>query len=625
MSESAAISQHARERKITRAFPFVRIANMLCAAILLLGAVYFALTTLCAIVNFSWRQPMFDQYRTYGTFLNLPFPDNVLQPDNGHRPIIPNLIRAAEIRWFAADQLLQITLGTLLILFTTGALAFCAWRERSLPLPMRAAGVMFAVLGVLWLGNARMLMHGNESLHAYLVTSCVVCAALFTSNARHGKPLAWLAAASLAAAVATFSFGPGIATFAAVLALGVLLRLSWRLLALPAATMLACLFVYVFVLPGNESVRGVLGFHPLESLIFAARWISSPWIGGWLGMADPQASWVFTDATTLQGRVMPDAANTIVRASGLSWRSLATFIGAAGACGFGVRALLAFRSGRQPDRLEAVAIGVCVFALASALVIGIGRLGYLRTFPDQVFADRYSIWPSLFWSAFAMLLLGSAARSRSRIAPILVIAFAMLLPWMLYETHRTLALWNEVVYRQAQRTAAALRSGVFDEQNFQGNGADALANDQATIDLLREHRLAMFADPGWERVGKRWTGTIESSAMYSASVGPIEAFVDTWNQAPAAHVEGRIVQGIARLQRDGQLAVLDRNQIVVGLAQFSFLAPNPDPLPLALPRKRGFDAYIAHYDATNSYTLVLLENNTSAAISLAQLAPRTAR
>src|SRR5262249_20118578 len=67
-----------------------------CRAMPLLSAV----TTFSGIVNFGWRQPMFDQWREYETFLDLPFPQNVIQLNNGHRPMLPNLVRIAEIEWF---------------------------------------------------------------------------------------------------------------------------------------------------------------------------------------------------------------------------------------------------------------------------------------------------------------------------------------------------------------------------------------------------------------------------------------------------------------------------------------------------------------------------------------------
>ena len=70
-------------------------------------AIFFAWTSICAIVNFSLRQPFSDEYVNYQGFLNLPFPANVLQPGNGHRPIFPNLLIEAENRWFAADHSLH--------------------------------------------------------------------------------------------------------------------------------------------------------------------------------------------------------------------------------------------------------------------------------------------------------------------------------------------------------------------------------------------------------------------------------------------------------------------------------------------------------------------------------------
>jgi len=145
-----------------------RIPKYIVAAFFLAAGFYFAATTLCAIINFAWRQPMFDQYRSYATFLSLPFPQNILQSDNGHHPVIPNLFRLAEIHWFATNQLLQISVGTCCAFLSATIISVSVWRTRNLPLVARAAGVMLAVLGLLWLANARMLLHGNESLDVYL-------------------------------------------------------------------------------------------------------------------------------------------------------------------------------------------------------------------------------------------------------------------------------------------------------------------------------------------------------------------------------------------------------------------------------------------------------------------------
>src|SRR5438445_2805044 len=74
-------------------------------------AVFFAWTSLCAIVNFSWRQPMSDEFVNYQDFLKLSFPQNALQSGNGHRPIFPNLVIVAAIAWFRGNHWLQFVVG----------------------------------------------------------------------------------------------------------------------------------------------------------------------------------------------------------------------------------------------------------------------------------------------------------------------------------------------------------------------------------------------------------------------------------------------------------------------------------------------------------------------------------
>jgi hypothetical protein len=596
-----------------------RIPKYIVAAFFLAAGFYFAATTLCAIINFAWRQPMFDQYRSYATFLSLPFPQNILQSDNGHHPVIPNLFRLAEIHWFAANQLLQISVGTCCAFLSAMIISVSVWRTRNLPLVARAAGVMLAVLGLLWLANARMLLHGNESLDVYLLVLAVVCAALCTHEAARRQSMRWLGVACAACAVATFCFGPGIASFAAVIALCLLLRLPLRWLLLPLGTLAACLTLYLFVLPGDQGVRGMLELHPLESAKVAAQWLSAPWINGWLGAADPAANWVPVDQGTWNGAALVASANAVVEASGTDWRTLGVVIGVVGAVAFLARTLRMFFRTPSPATLETLTTGIAFFALASAAIIGIGRLDYFRHNTDQVFADRYLLWPSLFWSSFAMLALLDIVRGRQLVPKLAGLTFLLALPLTLLGTQKTQAGWGSAVYREAQRTAAALRSGVFDKVHFTGNTPDEHDIDLLTVDLLRAHHLAMFADPAWERVGLHWDGQMDSNPPGVVQTEMLDTFTDARNGKPAAHFDGWVTRGIAALQRTGQLAILDEQNTLVGVAEYSFIAIDADALRLAIPRKRGFDGYISNYDPVKKYTLVLMSQDGARASVLSVL------
>jgi len=216
-------------------------------------SIFFAWTSICAIINFSLHQPFSDEFVNYQTFLNLPFPANVLQPGNGHRPIFPNLIIEAENRWFAADHSLQFVFGLFCAVLTALAVALCAWRERQLTPAARAACIMLGTLGVLGLVNGRMLFHSYESLHVYLLTLSVALAGIATFEAWRRQQWRWLLAACTACTVAMFCFGSGVASFPAVIILAFALRLPARWYAIPAAVLVFCLFLYLIALPGDQS------------------------------------------------------------------------------------------------------------------------------------------------------------------------------------------------------------------------------------------------------------------------------------------------------------------------------------------------------------------------------------
>jgi hypothetical protein len=587
------------------------------------AAAYFALTTFCAIVNFGWRQPMFDQWHEYETFLNLPAPQNAIQEANGHRPIFPNLIRIAEIQWFAGNQILQLSVGGLCAFLSAFLVAVAALRDRSMPLVARWASVMLAVLGVLWLANARRLLHGSEALHGYLPMLAAILASYCTLLSHRRQSLAWLGAASLCCMLATFSFGLGLASFCSVLLLSVVLRLPWRWLLLPLAALALCLLLYIFILPGNQGVRGQLSLQLIENVRLTAQWLSAPWMNGWLNLADPNATSV-VDMNTRLGRFLDAATKSVViplRAVGIDVGVLSTLLGMSGIVAFGIVVTRTYLAKREVTQLAGLAIGAATFGLASAAITVISRREYLGIHPEQIYSDRYMAWPSLFWSSLAILLVVAATRLHRKLLPVLGVAFLVALPIVLSATQRLDAIWGSMVYRIAQQTAAQLRSGVYDEANFPGIGADR-ETDLREIELLRKNRIAMFKDRAWERVGSQWTGTLEHLDSISVQAHWSTPIVDPTGGKPGGHVEGWITQGIATLRRsNGQLAILDEHGTIAGLAEFSFIGPNAQVLLLRFPTKRGFDGYVRDYDPTRKYILAVVNMKTARGLTLGEIEP----
>jgi hypothetical protein len=374
-------------------------------------------------------------------------------------------------------------------------------------------------------------------------------------------------------------------------------------------------------LPGDQGVRHMIDPHPAESALVAARWLSAPWINGWLGFADPPLQQWMAPAKT--DRMLTIAlrfgADILVGIAGGDRNVLATIIGLAGIVGFGTRfAVTVFRP-NGPDRLETLLLGIGLFALATAAIIGIGRLAYLQQNPGETYSDRYLVWPSLFWMSFAILMVRDFTLRRTRAMRAVVYAFSIALPFALLPTQIALAGWGAAVYRLAQQSAAAFRSGVADANLLPDDAAASRKSRLEVLDHLRSGHLAMFADPAWELVGTRWTGRIEHGGKYLVSAHITGRVTAIGDDQPAVHLEGNVERGIAELQHGRDIAVLDDSRTVVGLAEFSFIGPATRSLRLDMPRKRGFDGYIRHYDPDRRYTVVSLDRTGNEAIELAPL------
>src|SRR5690606_13772277 len=190
-------------------------------------ALLYLLSGLAAMWWLSPRVPYADAWRLLGHFLQAPFPHDILPPDHGHHEGLPNAVRVFELRVFAARQWLQVVVGMALALATV--LVFARGVRGVADGRAKAAALLVAVLGVFWLGNVRALAHGNESVHAYCVTLFLAIGLHALAKGRGGR--GGVADAALAAAcglAAAFSFGSGIACFAAFAALLLLLRAPWR-------------------------------------------------------------------------------------------------------------------------------------------------------------------------------------------------------------------------------------------------------------------------------------------------------------------------------------------------------------------------------------------------------------
>lgn len=509
-------------------------------------AAAYAAYGLGAMLLLAPRVPYADPWRFLATFLERPFPWDVLSSDNGHREVLPNLLRVGELEWLGADQWLQILTGIALAVavFAAGLRAL-----RPLPPPRRALGAATLATGLFWFGNGRKLAHGNESVHLFLVQLLLLTGlAAITREERGVTPrTAWVAAAC--GLLATFSFGSGLAcfpTFALVLVLqGASLR---RLLPLAITTALATAGLVA------GTAREPFSFAIGERLDLLLRWLGGPSVWAFSPFLDPAHAARMPNApmqflTLPFAEVMHDAFGPRLTAR---WP----------ACAFGAAGLLwllaaTVRAWRVPrGGVERLALGLAWFGVfVGGLVVGL-RVEYFRVYPKEVTTPRYIPWSMLLWTG---LLLVSVVRARTTTAAAWRVgAFALLLlPSTVWTTRQ--AFEQRLV---AEMTALGAAVGVLGQDfDLVETNAEDIAR---ALPKLREHAAAMFAWPETKLLGQPLPTGAQPVALTNLHVHTVV------NRFPG---DGSEVTGLADAG-GGRLVLFGKDRIVCGMLTKMPFDPN---------------------------------------------------
>lgn len=560
-------------------------------ALLLSLALLWLLSLLATVANYGLRYPAFDQFRLYVAYLGLEFPASALQLENGHRPILPALVRLTEVHWFDANQRLQLALGVALAVSTAMAIAVVAWQGRATAVS-GAAGVLLSVLAVGWLGNARMLIHGNELLHVYLVTSCVVLALVIVHASRYRWPVLGMAVAGKVAMAATFSFGPGIACFVAVFMAAAMLRLPRHAYTVPVLLFVVSAAMYLLQLPGEGGIGDAMALRPLDNLATLLRWLASPWFHAWLAFAEPSmVSWTPGDGPV--EAVLGGSARALAGALGSGWMTIAaSAIGGLGLAGYAALMWRGWQGRLEPTRLGILAMGLATFGLATGAMICLARLAYFDVHPMQVMADRYLPWSSLFWLGLVLGLCERPATARRWPGDVALPVLALGLVVALYPSHVALAGWSAAVHRNVQQSSVAAQLGIWDAQRFPSDADAARTDVEKTLALMRERSLSMFSEPAFALLTQGWRAPVGEHFFPpgSRAFGNRE-FIDDASGERIVSIEGWLTR-IEDRPRDAALVVVDEAGEIRGLARFSFVGPGKRAMRLNVPAKRGFDGYV---------------------------------
>lgn len=453
----------------------ITVAWVLAAAYLAMGL---------AMLWLSPRVPYADAWRFLARFLRVSVPAGGFTSDNGHYELLPNLVRALELRYFAASQSLQVAVSMALLLAT----CVVVWRAlRDLAPAWRAAAALVAVLGLFWLGNVRALGHAHDALHVYCVTLALTLGLQALINAHRTNEIRAAGMAAICGWFAAMSFGSGIAVFvgfAAVLVLRGSNVRGWLVLS-------TGLIVSLLTLGSGGGIDAAIAFAPFAQAELLLRWLAGPLLfAGW-PLFDPEVA-AHIPSAAIRG---PTQAIAQAYASAFGPVMLARWphllVGAMGVAWLGFESWRAYR-GKQPPAMFGV--GVAWFSLAVGGLIAVVRYTYFNDFPDQLLAPRYVVWSSLFWAGLGMAAVVHAKRAAAALGPVLMAAI------LLIPSQAWMAKLGEGMRGIAERTALGAAVGVVEAElplgeNVPGELADALPG-------LRRANSAVFAWPEARMLGK---------------------------------------------------------------------------------------------------------------------------
>ncbi len=432
---------------------------------------------------------------------------------------------------------------------------------------VEAAGVCAICTMFFWNANARMFMHAYEAMHVFYVTFFAIVAIHCAVRAPETGSSRWWSGAIVACIAATFSYGTGISSFAAVAIVAVLRRCGRLPLLSVVLSAFATFLIYYMVLPGAEGVRGhTSGFSFQAAIFFAIARIGA----------------VFAELLRLS-------------VADLGFRAAVSAI--AGAVGVAFVSVLSIRqwSRRMPFvESELYGLGLVVFGFVTNALIAISRTGYFFEYPWQVFADRYLFWSSVTWLGVCIYLLPrlvQAHRLKQYAAAIAVILFSL----AAVSPARWDNQWAAEVYRASTLAGVAMKLGIGSDAQVREISDSDSATTYRVVDEMRNRNLGMFADKWSMRIGDR----------IDVGRSPLTVAANTthydlgWPVGTSARlIAGELPQTLAAREQEAELWFADSGGTLIGRAAFTNAGSAPgNSLRLGIPTLRGFQGYVVRTGA----------------------------
>ncbi len=368
-----------------------------------------------------------DAWRVYPQLMELTWWQAALAIDNGHRPVVSQVLRWLDLHVYAGDHRLLHAVAVVWISACMLAIAAAAWRAAGAVASTRAQAVLVAVLSIAWLGHVRMLSHPYEAVHIHLVLLLVaIAAAIVAARGDGALSLRQRVALLLVGAGAALVFGPGVALLPAVLVILLLTRAPLReIIAVGVATGLM-LALYI-AMPGADGVVNSLAWEPRAQADAGLRWLATPLLFLLLPVLDPDAAAAVPIAAVRASLIA--LAQAWQQHVGDVWTTAvpARLVGLALMLAYAWLIAGALRVRPQP--LAVLGLTLATFALGVGALIALTRVDYFALHPREIHAARYLPWSSLAWAGVSLAALArplAPSLVRWRSAAVVAVAIACL-------------------------------------------------------------------------------------------------------------------------------------------------------------------------------------------------------
>jgi len=275
-----------------------------------------------------------------------------------------------------------------------------AWKSLAPDRLLAAAATCVLATLLVWNANVGLFLHDSEALRVVVVIGAVIAATLAAQWAPVSeRRTLWWAIAVLACAVAMVALGIGIAAFAALVAVAIVIRAGFATFALLFVLAAAVGALCLWAVPAS-------GWQEL---------LTREW--------SPQLA--LLNAIARIGAVLAEIARPIVRDPAHAF-TLAAAAGLATAVPTAVSMLVLLLRGHFFTPLEVLGVSLFVFGAFANILIALGRAALFAARPELVLASDLLIWSCVTWLGMGLFLVARLPYAEGRGRTVALVAIALL-------------------------------------------------------------------------------------------------------------------------------------------------------------------------------------------------------